>query len=82
MQLKLELTDERFHDLERLRQSAELSSIGELISNAVTLFEIAAREIHSGRSIASVDEPHKIYREIILPAFGAIGKNPSPSKGL
>ena len=64
---------------DRLEWLAEEGSVTkkEIVSNALTLFEWAIEEVQRGRIIASVDEEHERYKEIVLPLlklFDAVGR--------
>lgn len=75
MPYRLNLSDEQVARLQELQHSAELPSITAVLSHAVTLFEIALREIGQGREMASIDAQAEVYRAIKLPSFDTVSRH-------
>lgn len=67
--LQFELPDEKLRELDIIREETGLSTNKELMSNALSLFLWAVREVKRGRAIASVDEANEKYREVWMPAL-------------
>jgi hypothetical protein len=70
--IQFELPDEKLAELEALQKESRLETRKDLFNTALTLFEWAVDEVKAGRSIASVDEENKRYREIVMPALRAV----------
>lgn len=71
VKLAFELPMEKSQELERLVR-AGISCRKDLLNNALTLLEWATKEREKGRSIASVDEPNKFYKELVMPCLAKI----------
>ena len=67
--LQIELSPERLRQLETLLSDTGLATKKELVNNALTLLMWAVRETKAGRTIVSLDEQSKHYREVLLPAL-------------
>lgn len=72
VRIQFELPEEKVKELEALMQEARISTRKDLFNNALTLFEWAIEERRAGRSIASVDEQNKKYKELVMPALAAV----------
>jgi hypothetical protein len=78
--LQLDLTKEHLQELEALMKELGISTKKDLFNQAMTLLEWAVRERKAGRIIASVDEAHNQYKQVLLPAVERVAprsKNPS-----
>lgn len=67
VRIQLDLPDEQVRELEQLMADTGISTKKDLFNNALTLFQWAVAEKRAGRSIASVDEAEKKYKELIMP---------------
>lgn len=72
VRIQFELPEEKVKELEQLMKAARITTRKDLFNNALTLFEWAIQERQSGRSIASVDEDNKKYKELVMPALMAV----------
>lgn len=72
--LQFDLPEEKLRELEIIREETGLTTIKDLMSNAVALFLWAVREVKKGRSIASVDEVSGRYKEVWMPALENVAK--------
>jgi hypothetical protein len=73
VRIQFELPEEKVKELEALMREAQISTRKDLFNNALTLFEWALQERKTGRTIASVDEHNKKYKELVMPALAAVG---------
>lgn len=69
IRIQLELPQERVRELEELMGQTGLTTKKDLLNDALTLFEWAVKERKAGRTIASVDEPHQRYKEVLMPSL-------------
>ena len=67
--VQFELSDERAKDLEELMRRSGIRTKKDLLNNALTLLEWAIEEKKAGRSIASIDEKEKKYKELVMPVL-------------
>jgi hypothetical protein len=67
--LNLDLSDTHEKLLERIMEICDLKQKKDAVENALLLLGWAATESAKGRSIASVDDARKVYREIQTPAL-------------
>ena len=67
--LQIELSEEKVRQLEELLRDTGLATKKELVNNALTLLMWAVRETTAGRTIVSLDEDSKRYKEVLLPAL-------------
>jgi len=67
--LHLDLSDTQEALLKQVMELCDLSTKKDAVENALILLGWAAAESAKGRSIASVDEADKQYREIKTPAL-------------
>ena len=79
VRIQFDLPDEKVKELEALMEEAQIMTRRDLFNNALTLFEWAIQECRSGRTIASVDEHNKKYKELVMPALAAV--RPKSSNG-
>lgn len=68
---RLNLALSETHDalIDDLKELCDLKTAKDVIENALMLLGWAAAEAVKGRSIASVDEEHKVYQEVQTPAL-------------
>ena len=79
--LQLDLTKEHLHELEALMKELGISTKKDLFNQAMTLLEWAVRERKAGRIIASVDEAHDQYKQVLLPAVERVApRSKSPGE--
>jgi 23S rRNA G2445 N2-methylase RlmL len=64
--IELELSEEKYQELQQLMATTRAHSTTELFNNALTLFVWAVTETQSGRTIASVDEEHSRFKELTM----------------
>jgi hypothetical protein len=79
VRIQFELPEEKVRELESLMGDAQITTKKDLFNNALTLFEWAIQEYKKGRTIASVDEHNKKYKELVMPALAAV--RPKASNG-
>lgn len=72
VRIQFELPEEKVKELEELMRVAGITTRKDLFNNALTLLEWAVQERKAGRSIASVDEHNKRYKELVMPALMAV----------
>jgi hypothetical protein len=65
--VQIDLSEQGYHDLERLIEECGFSTKKEFFDNAISLVRWAADKAKSGRSIASIDEKEKQYNELEMP---------------
>jgi hypothetical protein len=71
MSFNLDLSNAHEALIKQLQDMCELKTKKDVIENALTILGWAAAESTRGYSIASVDDEHKVYREIQMPALSA-----------
>jgi hypothetical protein len=76
VRIQFELPEEKVKELEALMREANIATRKDLFNNALTLFEWAVQETQSGRTIASVDEENKKYKELVMPSLMAVAAQP------
>jgi hypothetical protein len=72
VRIQFELPEEKVKELEAIMAEARITTKKDLFNNALTLWEWAVQERQNGRTIASVDEDNKKYKELVMPALLAI----------
>jgi hypothetical protein len=77
VRIQFELPEEKVKELEAIMKEAQITTRKDLFNNALTLFEWAVQERRSGRTIASVDEHNKKYKELVMPALAAVSSKTS-----
>jgi hypothetical protein len=80
IRIQFELPEEKVRELEALMREAHISTRKDLFNNALTLFEWAVQERQSGRTIASVDEHNKKYKELVMPSLMAVAPESNNGK--
>ena len=80
VRIQFELPEEKVKELEAIMAEARITTKKDLFNNALTLWEWAVQERQNGRTIASVDEDNKKYKELVMPALLAI--RPKTNNGL
>jgi len=71
--IQLEISEDRNHELEALMKEVGISTKKELFNNALTALEWMIKEKKAGRSIASIDENHQTWKEMVMPVFSHLG---------
>jgi hypothetical protein len=79
VRIQFELPEEKIKELEAIMAEARITTKKDLFNNALTLWEWAVQERQNGRTIASIDEDNKKYKELVMPALLAI--RPKTSNG-
>ncbi len=72
--IQFDLPEDKVAELEKLMAESGIKTKKELFNNALTLFEWAIKERKAGKTIASVDEKAKRYKELLMPALSAVTK--------
>jgi len=80
IRLQFELPEERFKELEALMKRTGVKTKTDFINNALTLLEWVIKEKEAGRKIASVDDDHKSYRELVMPILSAISSSTAATR--
>jgi predicted DNA-binding protein len=70
VRFQFELPKENSDRLDELAEQVGVTK-REIINNALTLFDWAVEEVKAGKTIASVDEEEKRFKELLLPLLGA-----------
>ncbi len=65
--IQIELSEEKVEELDVLKRELNLRTKKELFNNALSLLKWAAKEVKSGRIIASMDEESQKYKELCMP---------------
>jgi hypothetical protein len=78
IKIQLELPESRVTELEELMSRANITTRKDLFNTALTLLDWAVREKAAGRSIASVDERQRKYRELDMPFLSAVTPHLQP----
>jgi hypothetical protein len=75
LRIQIDVSPEKLAELEELMQVCGVKTKKELINNALVLLQWAVRQVRSGRTVASVDEKEKRYRDLEMPILStAAGK--------
>jgi hypothetical protein len=69
--IQFELTEGQLKELERLMERSGVRTKKDLLNNALTILEWALNEKGAGRIIASVDEEHDRYKELVMPILAS-----------
>lgn len=81
---QIDFTKDELESLDRLGKLAALRTKREVVTNALTLFKWAAKEVLLGRIICSLDETTQTVKQLELPALTAIYEagqaTPSPAQ--
>jgi hypothetical protein len=72
IRLQIELSEDMIQELDRMVMETDLSTRKDLFNNAMSLLRWALEEVNAGRSIASVDEENKRYKELAMPIFDTL----------
>jgi hypothetical protein len=67
--IQFELSDDKVRELEELMKESGIRTKKDLFNNALTLLEWAIDEKRAGRTIASIDEKEKRYKELVMPVL-------------
>ena len=65
--VQFDVPEDRLAELQELMKSCGIETRKDLFNNALTLLEWAVRESARGRTIASVSDDEKSYRELQMP---------------
>jgi len=72
--LNFDVSDEQNESLRLLQKKTGLSTMKDLINNALTVFEWAVEEVEDGNEIASVNNDEEIYRVLATPSLQHVAK--------
>ena len=67
--IQFEVNEQLASTLESLMADTGIRTKKDLLNNALTLFAWAIREKKAGRTIASVDEQNKTFKEVVMPGL-------------
>ncbi|MEX3693041.1 hypothetical protein AB3X91_34315 [Paraburkholderia sp. BR14263] len=67
--VQFDVPEDRLAELQQLMKTCGIETRKDLFNNALTLLEWAVRESTRGRTIASVSDDEKSYRELQMPAL-------------
>ena len=70
--LNFDVSDELNDSLKQLQKKVGLSTMKDLINNALTFYELAVEEIENGSEIASVKDDS--YRRITMPSLQHVAR--------
>jgi hypothetical protein len=69
LRIQLDVSPTKLAEIEALMHDCGLTKKNELINNALTLLKWAVTAVKSGRTIASVDEKNRKYRDLEMPVL-------------
>jgi hypothetical protein len=72
--IQVEISPEKLKELEALMAEAGIPTKREFFDLVVGLFKWTVKEVKNNRIIASMDEEHKTYKELYVPAFDTVAK--------
>jgi hypothetical protein len=72
--LNFDVSEEQMESLKLLQKEAGLSTMKDLINNALSVFEWAVEETKNGNEIASVNEDEEVYRVLATPSLQYVAK--------
>ena len=72
--MQFELTANQVKDIENLMEKLGITTKRELFNNALAILEWACDERSNDRTVGSLDEKSKSYKELYMPIFGAIAR--------
>ena len=67
--VQLDLSEQEHAEMERLMAHAGLKTKREFMSNALTLFGWAAREVLNGHKIGAISGDGRMVKELVLPSL-------------
>lgn len=74
IRIQFELNEQGAQELEKLMEVTDVATRKDLFNNALTFLEWAIKERQRGRTIASIDEDNKRYKEIEMPILSNAAK--------
>jgi len=74
MRIQIEVDESGARVLDEIKQSTGLSTYKEIFNNSITLLEWAVKQRIEGRTIASLDERSKNYKELQMPPLEAAAR--------
>lgn len=80
IRMQFELPEDRFSELKALMERTGVKTQKDFINNALTLLEWVIKEKEAGRKIASVDEEHKSYRELVMPILSGLSSTTAATR--
>jgi hypothetical protein len=72
--LNFEFDAERVEELKELANESGLSTMKDLVNNALTLLEWVIQETKNGNEIAAVNEKDKTFRVLVTPLLQKISR--------
>jgi len=69
LRVQLDLPERQVAELDGLMKETGVATRKDFFNQALSLLIWAIKEKREGRIIASVDEEHKHYREVVMPAL-------------
>jgi len=79
IRIQLDLPEDQVQELDELMKETKIVTRKDLINNALTLFQWAAKSKRAGRIVASLDEATGTARELVMPALENVFAQP-PAK--
>ena len=77
IRIQLDLPEEKVQELDRLMEEAKIRTRKDLFNSAFTLLAWALNERSEGRTIASLDERTGNYKELVMPFFSFVRREPT-----
>ncbi|MBR8141173.1 hypothetical protein KDW46_02210 [Burkholderia vietnamiensis] len=65
--IQFDIPQDQMEGIEKMSRAAGIATRKELFNNALTLFEWAVSQIEEGRSVCSITDDAKSYRELVMP---------------
>jgi metal-responsive CopG/Arc/MetJ family transcriptional regulator len=75
LRVQLDLPERQVAELDGLMKETGVATRKDFFNQALSLLIWAIKEKREGRIIASVDEAHKHYREVVMPALNISSKS-------
>ena len=72
--VQLDLPEQRVSELDGLMKETGIATRKDFFNQALSLFVWAIKEMKQGRTIASVDQAKKDYREVVMPGLNIKSK--------
>ncbi len=72
--LNLEISESQMDSLRVLEKRTGVSSMKDLVNNALTLLDWAVQETAKGNEIASVNEEQSAYRVMVMPVLNHVAQ--------
>ena len=72
MRIQIEIDEKGAEFLQRLRKLTGVQTHKELFNNAITILNWAVQQKRAGRTVASLDEQDKNYKELSMPILDRV----------